>query len=231
MARRILAIIPARSGSRGLRNKNIKLVGGLPMLVRAIGLALSSRRRGETWDVLVSTDSEKYAKMARRAGAQAPWLRPKRLATNRARLIDAVVHALTRMQHAGHSYDAVVMLSAATPLTSSRDVRAALKLFRTGRGESVVSVRSDPIPASWRFDLHSGRLHATCDSPVGRRQQTHQGYCLNGAIYIASPRWLHEHHRFLVEGRSRALLMPKERSVDVEDRWDLALVRLMLQNG
>ncbi len=80
MPRSILCVIPARSGSRGLRDKNIQKVGGVPMLVRAVTLARASARRGERWRILVSTDSQHYARMAIRAGAEI-LLRPRRLAT------------------------------------------------------------------------------------------------------------------------------------------------------
>lgn len=228
---RILAFIPARCGSRGLKNKNIRKVGGVPMLVRAIRLAQQCRRRGEQWSVVVSTDSARYARMARHAGAEVPFERPRRLASDRARLIDAVLHGVDWLERDGREFDLVVMLSAATPLTQERDVRAAVNRFKKGRGESVVSVTPDAIPAAWRFRLERGRLISKGPGRIARRQEAPDEVRLNGSIYVASPSWLRRHGQFLVSGKTAALLMPRRRSVDIEDALDLAWAEFLLKQA
>lgn len=217
----ILAVIPARKGSKGLRHKNLRKVGGVPLLVHAIALAHASARRGEKWSNIVSTDSAHYARLARRAGAIVPGLRPRELATDTARVIDTVLFVLRNHLQTGNPVDAVVMLSATTPLTQPRDVRRALRLFEANRGASVVSVTAHGVPESWCFDLVNGRLHARSSQRVDRRQTAGAPWVLNGAVYVAQPRWLVRYRRFLVSGKTAALAMPKERSVDIEDRWDL----------
>ncbi|MEE8410000.1 MAG: acylneuraminate cytidylyltransferase family protein [Myxococcota bacterium] len=228
---RILALIPARSGSRGLKNKNVRKVGDVPMLVRAIRLAQLCRRHGEDWSIVVSTESDRYARLACRAGAEVPFMRPRRLATNRARLIDAVLHAIDTLERDGRSFDLVVMLSAATPLTDVRDVRGAVNRLKKSRGESMVSVTMDPVPSEWRFRLERGRLVSQRPGRIGRRQASDDPYRLNGAIYVATPRWLRRHRQFLVSGKTAALVMPRRRSVDVEDGLDLAWAEFLLEQG
>jgi CMP-N,N'-diacetyllegionaminic acid synthase len=232
MAFRVLAIIPARAGSRGLRHKNIRRLGGVPLLVHAVRLARQSRRPGEQWHILVSTDSVHYRAIARRAGASAPFLRPRHLATARAPLAGAVFHAMHTLTRLGETFDAVLLLSATTPLTATADVRRAVAMFRSHR-RSVVSVCVDPIPDGWRFSARRGRLVATsASSRVGRRQQAPLRYQLNGAVYVASPAWLQRHRRFLVSGQTQALVMPRTRSLDIEDEDDLAMAGfLMLRNS
>jgi len=235
MSFRVLALIAARAGSKGLRNKNVRRVAGVPLLARAIDLALSSRRRGEAWRVVVSTDSENYARLAHRAGAEVPFMRPKRLATDGSRLIDVVLHAIDALG-GKDAFDAILLLSATTPLTTVRDVRGAIDSFRdAGRGEkpgqqrSVASVMTDPYDDSWRFVLRDGRLSG---KPAGHRVEQRARHpdavVLNGAIYLATPQWLHQHQQFVVPGRTEAYLMPPQRCLDIETTEDLARADYLL---
>ncbi|MEK7704077.1 MAG: acylneuraminate cytidylyltransferase family protein [Myxococcota bacterium] len=218
--RRILALIAARSGSRGLRGKNMRELGGVSLLARAIHLAHASRRRGESWSVVVSTNSRRYRALAIREGADVPFLRPPELARDDARLIDVVLHALVALEAHGRFYDTVVLLSPTTPLTSPRDVRRALALH----GAHEVAVVSVAVPAAWHFSAAAdGRLHAISPEPVGRRQLGNRFMLLNGAIYVAAPSWLRTHRRFLVPERTIGLEMPAARSLDIENAADLSL--------
>ncbi len=224
---RILALIPARAGSQGLANKNLQRIGRRTLLAQAVTLALASRRRGEHWDVVVSTESHRYAVHARRAGAEVPFLRPARLASHRARLIDVVKHTLVTLSEAGRQYDAVLLLSATTPLTSVRDVRHALQLFRK-RGQAVVSVTKEQHPDNWRFALAHGQLISLAgETRIGRRQESPPRYRLNGALYLASPAWLSENGQFVKSGRTTPLVLPKSRSLDIEDNLDLQIAKVM----
>jgi CMP-N-acetylneuraminic acid synthetase len=225
-ALRVLALIPARSGSQGLRHKNIQKVGDETLLARAVDLARASQRRGEHWTIVVSTDSHRYAAIARAAGAVVPFLRPARLATGRARLTAVVAHALTTLAAAGQDFDVVVMLSPTTPLTRPADVRAAIRLWQRNQ-TAALSVASVQSPPSWRFAVVRGRLVAPPNRRVGRRQEDSLGYVLNGAIYVASPAWLTSQGQFYGPG-ARALVMPPERSLDIETKHDLRVARLLL---
>ncbi len=226
---RILALIMARSGSKGLKHKNVRRVGGVPLLTRAVHLALASRRKGEQWTTVVSTDSPGYARMARAAGAETPFLRPKRLASDAAPLATAVLDALDTLTKEERHFDAVVLLSATTPLTLPKDVRGALALWRHNPNTSVISVVAAPAADSWRMALRKGRLVAKSDRPPGRRQQEKESLILNGAIYVASPRWVALHKRFFVDGRTLPYTMPKLRSLDIEDADDLRLAEAFLK--
>lgn len=225
MRRRVLALIPARAGSRGLRHKNVQPFAGTTLLEHAVHLARASARKREAWSIVVSTDSRAYAERARRAGAEVPFLRPEALATSTARLIDVVLHAIDALEAMDRRFDVVLLLSTCTPLTSVRDVRRVLDTYLAGGGESVVTLCRDPIPDTWRFEMKEDVLLAEPGRKVGRRQEAPTRYRLNGALYAASPAWLRREHQFVVPGRTRGVVMPPERSVDVEDRLDLEWAR------
>lgn len=226
MRRKILGLIAARSGSQGLQHKNIQPVLNQPLLVLAIRLAQAAQRANEDWQIVVSTDSSKYAQIAQNAGAQVPFLRPHKLATNQARLIDVVLHTLAAMKHEGSHFDSVVLLSATTPLTTASDVRRGLNLH-FAKKTAVASVVVDAVPDAWRFSISHNTLKPKSTLTVGRRQIAPTTYHLNGAIYIATPLWLASHGRFVVPNKTAALVMPKERSLDIEDRYDLDLARIL----
>jgi CMP-N-acetylneuraminic acid synthetase len=210
---RVLALIAARAGSKGLAHKNICTVRGVPGLVRAVRLA----KRFAEWRVVVSTDDTGYAHLARDAGAEV-IMRPAALASDEARLIDVVLHAV-----AVTPCDVVVLLSATTPLVRTSDVRRAFATWRE-HAVAVATVTAD-TPAPLRFAIDADVLHATVSEPPGRRQSADTLYRLNGAVYIATPEWLREHGRFVVAGKSRAVVMPTHCSIDIETASDLMVAR------
>jgi CMP-N,N'-diacetyllegionaminic acid synthase len=223
----VLCLIAARAGSRGLRHKNVRLLAGVPLLVRAVALAKASARRGERWSVVVSTDSPRYARLAARAGAELPFLRPARLARDATRLAEVVLHAVRTLAASGRHFDAVVLLSPTTPLTAPADLRAALRIWREHGRQAVVSVTHERSAPSWRFELAGGVLRAPRGRRVGRRQDGGERVVLNGAVYVASPAWLERHGQFFGPG-ARALVMPESRSLDIESAHDLRLARLLV---
>jgi CMP-N,N'-diacetyllegionaminic acid synthase len=227
----VLALIAARSGSKGLRSKNIRRVGGMPLLVRAIKLAHDSVRPGEHWSIVVSTDSRRYAALALAAGAEIPFLRPAALARDNTRLITVVQHALASLATAKRRFDVVVLLSAATPLTRQADVRAALRLWQRSGRAAVISVGADTRSPSWLFGWQSGRLTAPAARRVERRQRGPKRFVANGAIHIATPAWIERHGQFFAPGRTRGFLMPPERCLDIETAHDLKIARLLLDRG
>jgi CMP-N-acetylneuraminic acid synthetase len=192
------------------------------MMARAVALAHGSVRSREIWRIVVSTESDSYARLARRAGAEVVT-RPQRLATSGARLADVILHALDRC---GPEFDAVLMLSAATPLTEPRDVRRAVALVKK-HGGSAVSVTREAFPTSWRFSVDRGCLVVPRGTRVGRRQQAALQYRLNGAVFMTSPARLRRYGQFVAPRDTRAVIMPRERSVDVEDKFDLDWARFL----
>lgn len=223
--KKILALIAARSGSQGLPGKNIKKINNTPLIGRAIQLAQQSAKKNELWQIVVSTDSPHYKKIAERFGAQVPFLRPAHLATASARLIDVVLHVVDFYEN--ERFDAVVVISPTAPLTTPKDIHLGLRLFWRD-GDSVVSVTDDTTHPSWYFHLTNGRLRQNTKSKIERRQRGQRRLVLNGAFLIAAPTWLKKHRQFFVSGKSHPLIMPKNRSLDIETAFDLDLARHLL---
>ncbi|MFN5920668.1 MAG: cytidylyltransferase domain-containing protein [Bacteroidota bacterium] len=183
---KILSIIPARSGSRGVPGKNTKLLGGKPLIAYTIESAKQSK-----WltDIVVSTDSESIATLAREHGAVVPFIRPAELATDSAKSIDVVVHTLTELQNQNKLYDAVVLLQPTNPFRPAGFIDEAIERFSKTTCDALVSVL--PVPHEynphWVFEPDAnGYLHiATGDTTIiPRRQELPKAYFRDGSIYI-----------------------------------------------
>lgn len=217
---KVLFIIPARGGSKGLPGKNLMSLGGIPLVGRAartacqaaLGCAPGSR-------VLCSTDDPIIGRVAAEWGAQFPFLRPASLATDQAPSLDVVLHALQAL--APEEYEAVVLLQPTSPLVRAEDVKGALRLHAETR-QPVVSVCQLDHPAAWQFRLdEAGRLHRGGDLPsLARRQEAEAVYRLNGAVYVSTPDQLRRNGGFLGP-ETRGWVMPAERSVDIDVLSDL----------
>jgi CMP-N,N'-diacetyllegionaminic acid synthase len=210
----VLGVIPARGGSKGIPRKNIRPFSGKALIIWSIDAALQS---GALDAVVVSTDDEEIAAVAREAGAAVPFMRPAELATDESPTIDTVLHALDRMP----AFDEVMLLQPTSPLRSSGDIAACISLARARRAPSVVAVsQADPHPY-WMYELGpDGRLKAVVDRPaVTRRQDLPDVYAVNGALYYARADWLRASGAFIT-GDSVAYVMPAERSVDVDTDAD-----------
>src|SRR3989338_7889498 len=138
MSRNILALIPARGGSKGILNKNIRVFAGKPLLVHTIAAEKKSRY---VTRIVVSTESRAIANVARKYGAEVPFLRPRELAGDRAKATDAVYHLLTTLEkQSGYMPDYVVLLQPTSPLRESKDIDGALDLLFKQKAQAVVSV-------------------------------------------------------------------------------------------
>ena len=209
-----IAIITARSGSKGLKNKNIKLLQGKPLLAYAIEAALASKAFTE---VMVSTDSEEYAQIARTYGAAVPFLRDVVTSGDKASSMDTVREVLKNYQDLGYTFDSFCLLQPTSPLRSSEDIRGAYELFNAKQAKAVVSVCEMEHSPLWSNVLPvDNSLQGFLDKAIGyQRQQMPQYYRLNGAVYIARIR------DFLVDDNlytenCYAYVMDKRNSVDID---------------
>ena len=181
--KRILAVIPARGGSKGIPRKNIKEVHGHPLIAYTISEARASSYID---DVVVTTDSVDIAAVSRRYGASVPFMRPPELSGDNARSISALVHAVSTLEDMGERYDTVVLLQPTSPLRRAIEIDEALEVF-FNHGEmglvSVSQVTENPI-LTRRFDRF-GVLHPLLPmSSTVRRQDMPAFYHVDGAIYI-----------------------------------------------
>jgi CMP-N-acetylneuraminic acid synthetase len=223
MTVRILGLIPARAGSKGIPGKNLKLLGGRPLVAHSIEAA----RQADCLDrILVSTDAQEIADVARRHGAEVPWLRPADLATDTASIEDVVLHALRSLAEEGYRPEAVMVLQPTSPFRSARTIRSAMELCERFAGDSVVSVSEAREHPFWckRIAL-DGTLQPwePSVSVPSRRQDLPPAYCLNGVVYLASADTLHT-RRSLYSQHTRALVVPEGESLDLDlpSDWEIA---------
>jgi len=222
---RILGIIPARAGSTRIANKNIRVLGGRPLIEWTIEAAHNANCLGS---LIVSTDSEEIAATARSAGADVPWLRSKLLATETADVVDAVLEVLERIELSGSVMpDGVLLLQPTSPFRTSDSIRGACEAFAQGCGRSVVSVRPARDHPAWckTIDEQGYIQLAVPENRVSQRSQDLPPvYAINGAIYISTPKTLRSERSFY-SAQTIAFVMHSQiegLDIDTPDDWMIA---------
>ncbi|MEK7560799.1 MAG: acylneuraminate cytidylyltransferase family protein [Patescibacteria group bacterium] len=226
--KKILGIIPARGGSKGIPRKNINLLLGRPLIAYTIGPALKSR-----WitDLVISSDDDMILAVGAYYGAR-PLRRPYHLAIDTAHSIPVVYHALTEMEReTGITYDGVIMLQPTTPMRTSEDIDNALeKLFSTGADSIISVVESNGVNPEWMKHIVNDALidYDPTLPEMGRRQDALKLYIRNGAIYAARAEHLKRRQSFK-NGVCRPFVMPEARWVNIDSLRDWALAEALMQ--
>lgn len=224
----ILYIIPARGGSKGLPGKNIKMLAGKPLIAYSISAALNSKFKGT---VLVSTDASDIAEVAKKAGAEVPFMRPDDLATDSSSTTDVILHAIEYYKSKNVSFDLIVILQPTSPLRSSSDIDSSIELLNQKNVSAIVSVCENEHHALWSNSLPENRSMKDFirEEIKGKnRQQLPKNYRLNGAIYVSTMEAFLKHKGFIHEG-AFAYIMPTERSVDIDSAIDFKLAELLIE--
>lgn len=222
-----IAVIPARSGSKGLKDKNIKLLHNKPLLAYAIACAKES---GVFDCVHVSTDSPEYARIAEEYGAEVPFLRSGDLASDTANTWDAMRFVLLEYAKWGRQFDTLTVLQPTSPLRKAEDVQGAFRLFREKQADAVVGVCEVEHSPLWCNTLpEDGCLKGFIrEEANGPRQRLSAYYRINGAIYILKTDFLMSKGNIYGE-HSYAYVMPKERSVDIDHELDFAMAGFLME--
>lgn len=218
---KVLAVIPARGGSKGVPRKNIRFLAGKPLIAWTIEEARKSRYIDRT---VVSTEDAEIAAVAVEWGAEVPFLRPAELARDNTPGIAPVLHLLDELKEA---YALVVLLQPTSPLRTVDDIDGCIaQLLETGSRACVSVVEPDKSPY-WMYRVTGGgRLEALFDVEFDRRQDLPSIYALNGAVYVAECGWLKETKSFMSVETS-GYVMPKERSLDIDTELDLKLCNFL----
>lgn len=222
-----LGIITARSGSKGINDKNIRLLDGKPLIAYTIESALKSTNINE---VMVSTDSEKYAEIAKTYGAKVPFLRSQDNAADAARSIDVLFEVLDQYKKLGICYDTVILLQPTSPLRTVENIDNAFRLFYEKNADSVVSVceceHSPLLSNILKEDLSLSGFIKSADNC--RRQSMKKYYRVNGAIYISKENVLREIQSFY--GRnSYAYIMEQRESIDIDTEMDFEYAEFIMK--
>jgi N-acylneuraminate cytidylyltransferase len=221
--RSVLALVPARGGSKGLPRKNVLPIAGKPLIAWSIEAA----RRSKYVDrVIVSSEDAEILAAATAAGAYAPFVRPASLAADDSSSVDVALHALEALDR---SYDYLVLLQPTSPLRSTEDIDACLEACVQGEAPSCVSVTEPDKSPYWMYtlDARSRLVPLLPGQDFGRRQQLPRVFALNGAVYVTSTRSLRAHRSF-VTAETVGWQMPRARAVDIDDDLDFRIAGLLL---
>lgn len=220
-----LAIIPARSGSKGLANKNILPFCGLPLLHYSVEAALNS---GVFDTVMVSTDSEKYADIARKCGAEVPFLRKIDTSSDTASSWDMIDEVLKEYKKLDKEFNTFCLLQPTSPLRTADDIINAYKIYDRKKASFVVSVCEMEHPVEWSgyIDDNGSMGKFISRKDIGQRQCMGKRYRLNGAVYIANIKSYDEDH-FIYRDGCFAFIMPPCRSLDIDTKYDFELAEFV----
>jgi len=223
--KKILALIPARGGSKQIINKNIKLLCGKPLISYTIEAALASNYID---DVVISTDSDLIAEISLKYGGQVPFMRPKELAGDESKTIDVAIHAINALIKMGRNYDYLVLLQPTSPLRTKDDIDSAIKIIIDGDISSLVSVREVKENPALMRTIENNKLKNIMDFNGSlRRQDLPKYYIFNGAIYINSIDMLLKQKKF-VDEKTYPYVMDYERSIDIDEILDFKIVELIM---
>jgi len=226
--KKILAIIPARGGSKEVPKKNIRLLAGKPLIAHSIEQAKKSKYISR---VIVSTEDEKIFKIAREWSAEV-IKRPQELAKDDAPTIDVIIHVLDSLRkEEKYIPDVVVLLQPTSPLRTSKDIDDAIELFLNCQNcLSLVSVTEFDHPPFWAMKIENKFLVSMFGGEYFRmrRQELPKAYRPNGAIFIAPPKVLYEYRTFYTP-KTLAYIMPPERSIDIDTEFDFLLAEFLIR--
>ncbi|MDW7777164.1 MAG: acylneuraminate cytidylyltransferase family protein [Methanosarcinales archaeon] len=224
---KIYAIIPARGGSKGLIDKNIKPLNGKPLICYTIVESLKSKLLCR---VFVSTDSPSIAKISKNCGAEIID-RPGEFARDESPTIDAIFHAIDTMKDASDK-DIIILLQPTSPLRNTTDIDTALDIFMKTDCDSVISMSEVKHSPYWYFKYEDDKFKPLFGNKglKMRRQGLPDVYMPNGAIYITTVKSLYKNNGFYCD-KIVPYIMPPERSIDIDEEIDFKLAELLIQEG
>jgi len=223
MAVSVLALIPARGGSKGIQRKNIKLLACKPLIEWTIDAAKQANCVDR---IVVTTDDEEIAAVARSLGAEVPFMRPAELATDETPGIKPVLHAIEQLPN----YEWILLLQPTSPLRTHADIEAIWQLCQSSAAPSAVSITEVSKHPYWIYkqDEQGCLLPFISGRPdITRRQDLPAAYALNGALYLAKTEWL-LHQGSFVGPETVGYVMPPERSADLDTEQDWRWVEFLI---
>lgn len=224
--KRIVAIIPARQGSKRLKEKNLLLLGKRPLIAWSIEQAKRSRYLDR---IIVSTDSQEIAEISKAYGAEIPFLRPSFLSTDRAKTEDVLLHAINWLEERQQSYEVTVLLQPTSPLRTSEDIDSSIELLFSKRAKAIVSVCQTEYPSFWCNRLSKNKGMKNFMRKEREDNRLSKFYRLNGAIYVVFSDYFKRYKRFF-GNRTFAYIMSQENSIDIDTELDLKFAEFLLES-
>lgn len=224
---RILALVPARGGSKRLPGKNARKLGGKPLIVWSIEVTAGLQ---DVCDVLASTDDAEIGRLAEAAGALVPWLRPAELATDEASSVDVALHALDWYERERGAVDGLLLLQPTSPFRTRETVRAGIERFNQSGRRAVLAVSPVHAHPMWTLRVENDRLVPYIDRHglETRSQDLPPVYAPNGALYLIRPADLRASRSFLGSEAVPLIVRSPRETLDIDTEWDWKLAEAML---
>jgi N-acylneuraminate cytidylyltransferase/CMP-N,N'-diacetyllegionaminic acid synthase len=228
-SKKVLAIIPARGGSKGIPRKNIKDLNGKPLIAYTIEAAKGSEYIDR---VVVSTEDSEIARISNEFGAEVPCLRSQELATDASPTIDSVLHMLVHLkEYEGYEPDYICLLQCTSPLRNSKDIDGAMKKLFKANVDGIVSVCEAEVNPYWTHIFKGDKLEYFLEEgrDISIRQRLPKVYRINGAIYIIKINALLS-QKTLEPQNITGYIMSNENSIDIDNNLDFMLSELIIKN-
>ena len=223
---KIYAVIPARGGSKGLINKNLMDINGCSLVKLAVRMSKSVKNVTETF---ITTDSLEIESEALKYGAKSFGLRPKSLSTDKSIVNDTYRYMINLIENDGGMVDALLILQPTSPLRNINDVQGAVDLYLKKKADSVISLTAQSNPISWYKEVScDGKINNEKAFGYANRQDEKELYVPNGAVYVLSKSIIFSDSWY--SNNTYAYIMPKERSVDIDDSADYLIAKCIASN-
>lgn len=227
----MIAIIPARGGSKGLPGKNTKLLSSLPLICYSINAALKSSLVDR---VIVSTEDNEIASIAKDCGAEVPFLRPANLSSDTSLAIDTYLHGVDFIAKQDlKPIESFVVLLPTAPLRVAQDIDEAIKIFNDKNASSVISVTKAPVPLNWYKRISKKGIlenYSQEFNSLKNRQEHESTYVPNGAIFVFKTEILRLTRQYYTD-KTYPYIMPRERSIDIDDLLDFKLAEYLVNKN
>ena len=224
---KVIAIIPARGGSKGIEKKNIVNLAGKPLIAHTIEEALKSKKIDK---IIVSTEDDEIAKISRNLGVEVQK-RPIELAKDDTPTIDVVFYGLKQLKVEKNHSIIIILLQPTSPLRTVKDIDESLELFLNSNCESLISVSEVRHPPQWSLKIENGLLQPLFrkENLFKMKQELEKSYMPNGAIFIATKKILEKYKTYYCK-KIIPYIMPTDRSIDIDDDFDLKLANFLIKN-
>ncbi len=217
--KKILGIIPARKGSKGLKEKNSRLFCGRPLIEYSIDAGKYSKYIDH---LILSSDCETCINIAKKTGVEVPFKRPKKLSGDQTTSIDVIGHAISFLAKKNKNYDYVVLIEPTSPLRTFEDIDRALEIMISKKKKSIVSLaKAEDQHPSFMFNIRKGLVkpYSNKKFKVLRRQEVDEAFYLEGSVYISEIEELLKSKTFCGEG-TLGFIVPKWKALEIDDIYD-----------
>lgn len=228
---KILVIIPARGGSKGIRDKNIIDICGKPLIQYSIEPSLELKKLGLVDKVIVSTDNYRIAEISKKLGAEVPFLRPDKISGDKAKSIDFILHAINFYEKLDIQFDSILLLQPTSPIRDVTLLKDAINLFEVNNSNSLISCYNeeyinDLVMYKTENSFYLKPLNNNHNKGL-RRQDHGDVFVRNGAIYLTKVSYIKETHQ-IISDKPLLIEMKKSQSINVDTLEDVEILKRII---